>query len=178
MTTAECPEQQTGDAVVKDPNQKPADPVGEASKDALATQVHSYRRANDSSSLRSAITEVFAEVADADSLDAAEGYELLQAFPENAVQGVIDRVANRNDSPILSMRQRQAPPVGSAPPRGPKSVTIYGDNSDSGFGGIFGFFAGSSFVCFAVFVIVVSVFFRIVKGANKGKRRRRRRKRD
>ena len=138
----------------------------------LATKVHSYRRADDDRALQTAISEVFAEMQDVDSQDAAANYELLDAFPDNAVQGVSDRIATRNDAPILSMRQRPA-----AKSRGPITVTSYGTNSGGGSFSLFKFFAGSSFVCFVVFVAVVSILFRIIKGSKKGGRKRRQRRR-
>jgi hypothetical protein len=68
----------------------------------LARRVHSYRRANDLDALQRAISEVFAEVGRQDGAGtaAAEGYELLAAFPDEAVGPVLAALTELDHAPI------------------------------------------------------------------------------
>jgi hypothetical protein len=122
----------------------------------LARRVHSYRRADDDAGLRTAIAEVFAEVQTSSGQDLAAEFELLDALPSEAVQGIIDRVASRDDEPIGRIKRDDIE----------YEVTHYGENRGSGpsfraFAGILGL------VCFGLFVIGTTVLFKLIRALKK-----------
>lgn len=138
--------------------------VAMKSRHVLATKVHSYRSADDAFGLQTAITEVFAEMQDLDSADSVANYELLDAFPDNAVQGVIDLIAVRNDEPIGVIevaKRRLADAKGQQ--QAPSGTVSYGDNNAPSKSTILKFLGGSGLVCFLAFIIAVTVFFKVVK---------------
>ena len=86
----------------------------------LATRVHSYRSADDPTSLEQALTEVFAEVSDqgATGTSFEEGRELLEALPDDLALPVLAALSTHNDEPIGRLAPSAAS-EGSAP--GPSS---------------------------------------------------------
>jgi uncharacterized protein YegL len=89
----------------------------------LATQVNTYRRADDPASLASAIAEVFAETSD-DSGDAGQSdYDLLSGLPDEVAAAALIRLTDTNNLPIG--QQVSAPVAGSstAPAGGPLPPT-------------------------------------------------------
>jgi uncharacterized protein YegL len=83
----------------------------------LATRVHSYRRADDPESLRSAIAEVFAEVSAAGDADTAaeDAFAIIAPLPSGVAVAMVRSLATSGNEPI-----GQKPKVVSQPraPRG------------------------------------------------------------
>lgn len=69
----------------------------------LATQVHSYRRADDQTALQKAVQEVFAERDDWASVNSAEDFSLLEAIDSGTAKEVIDLLAKPNNSAIVGV---------------------------------------------------------------------------
>lgn len=69
----------------------------------LATQVHSYRRADDQAALQKAVQEVFAERDDWASANSAEDFSLLEAIDSGTAKEVIDLLAKPNNSAIVGV---------------------------------------------------------------------------
>jgi len=68
---------------------------------ALATKVHSYRRANDPASLKQAIQEVFAEVGKSDASQSGESvFAELEGFPDEMAMTVISALISSGNHPI------------------------------------------------------------------------------
>ena len=75
--------------------------VSMARQHALATKVHSYRKADDAESLSEAISAVFAEVSRSATDGAATAeFELLQGLPDGVATGIIEALATNHDEPI------------------------------------------------------------------------------
>ncbi len=86
----------------------------------LATQVNSYRRADDPQSLEVAIREVFAETSDQDDASEAE-FELLEGFPSEIAAAAIAALSETDNGPIGEGRRARvdsAVEPGGAPPEG------------------------------------------------------------
>ena len=91
----------------------------------LATQVHSYRAANDPNSLRRAIADVFAEVGSRTTDTASdEAFAVLKSIPDGvalaAIQGLLEQIEVR-DLRIEELEERlevlesRLPPAAGAP---------------------------------------------------------------
>ena len=87
--------------------------VDMASDHSLATQVHSYRRADDPDSLTAAIQEVFAETraADAGASDVSD-FELIAALPDACAQAALVALAEAGNHPIGSRAADNASQAG------------------------------------------------------------------
>ena len=103
----------------------------------LATDVSSYRSADDRAALQEAIRQVFAEVGSKGADDVSDDFELLEAFPDGAVKGVIDRLAGHDDGPIImadakgSNRSSRAPGGHVTPTPSPGNNQGPGPSGDS-----------------------------------------------
>jgi hypothetical protein len=81
----------------------------------LATRVHSYRSANDPSSLKRAIAEVFAEIGGrASDTTGAEVFAQLKPIPGEVAQAMIQALASSGNQPI-GERPRPSQPAAVAP---------------------------------------------------------------
>ena len=70
------------------------------SRHSLATQVHTYRAADDPASLTQAVKEVFAETS-ADSTDAGESdFDLVAALPDDVAAAVLTALSTSGNHPI------------------------------------------------------------------------------
>lgn len=79
------------------------------SNHSLATQVHSYRRADDPESLRQAISEVFAE-SSSDANDAGESdFELLAGLPPEVASAALTALCDTDNRPIGTERTGALP---------------------------------------------------------------------
>ena len=90
-----------------------------ASRHTLATKVHSYRNANDSESLKQAISEVFAEVASGDAGPGGENaFELITDLPEATASAMLQSLSTSGNQPIGEgpvMRSVESPSPSPAP---------------------------------------------------------------
>jgi uncharacterized protein YegL len=73
--------------------------VDMAGSHSLATQVHTYRKADDPESLEAAVKQVFAETS-GDSDSSEEDFELAAAFPEDMAMQVIASLTDSGNHPI------------------------------------------------------------------------------
>ncbi len=132
---------------------------------ALAQHVHSYRRADDASTLEEAVSAALGEVGTSDSTDdvSAEQYELASAIPEESAVEIIGALTTPNNAPIGEGPAEEDPtefPLG-------QGGQPYLGNQGSSWGDLF------SGLCCCLFVPIVLIgvaFFGIAKVA---KRRRR-----
>lgn len=69
----------------------------------LATQVHSYRRADDQAALQKAVQEVFAERDDSAGSNSADDFSLLEAIDSATAKEVISLIAKPNNSAIVGV---------------------------------------------------------------------------
>jgi len=116
----------------------------------LAHIAHSYRRADDPDSLKTAIADVFAEVSQQDGSDASEdAFELLGPIPSGMAGSLLTALSKSGNEPIGSRQDPAAPPrqpmAQNVPPQQPQ-----GGTSSSGGGAMLSF-------PFLIFVIVMLV---------------------
>ena len=84
------------------------DVIGVAMKQdhTLATKVHTYRRANDASTLKQAIAEVFAEVGSQQgNLAGEDAFDILDPLPDEFASTAIASLSNSGNEPIGSTSQ-------------------------------------------------------------------------
>lgn len=129
----------------------------------LATQVHSYRSANDPQSLKQAVSEVFAEVAgDASDGTALEFFELIAPLPDELAQGMLKALSAVDNSPV---GRSEDPSSG----QGPGTGVLPGSSSSSAQPGPKPFNVGR-----IVLLCFVALFLRSILKAGRGKGKRRR----
>jgi uncharacterized protein YegL len=116
----------------------------------LATQVSSYRRADDPESLARAIADVFAETTD-DSGDAGESdYDLLSGLPDELAAAALTSLTKNENQPIGEEENEAGSdsfgtPLAGGPANQAAPIAIRPGDSGSGLGGF----------CFGVFVMLV-----------------------
>jgi uncharacterized protein YegL len=123
----------------------------------LATQVSSYRRADDPSSLTHAITESLAEVvANPDDEADESAYELLDGLPDDVASAVIGALVKNNNAPIDAQSGAHRGTYGASDPY---SQSAQQGRSRSGSATVGGVLAFAFFLCmFIVFGFLVVVF--------------------
>jgi uncharacterized protein YegL len=79
----------------------------------LATQAHSYRRADDLESLTRAVSDVFAEISsdNTTSTSQEEAFALAAAFPPQMAQEVISALARSGNHPVGEQPEEPSSPV-------------------------------------------------------------------
>ena len=133
----------------------------------LATQVNTYRRADDPASLAQAIAEVFAE-SSGDSGDAGESdYDLLSGLPDDVAMAALTGLTETDNQPIgedsRPVADDYAAPLSSASPGNRTTASRQpSSNSGSGGGGVCSFF---------FLMLVIGAFVLFVKNFARGKRR-------
>jgi uncharacterized protein YegL len=124
----------------------------------LATQVHTYRRADDPGSLQQAISEVVLGESTIDDNDAGESdFELLAGIPDEVAVAALDALGRRGNAPI-----QEKPAVVTT--RGPQGQTITipvrppsSPDRSSG-GGLVAFFSGCCGITFLIGFLVFVIF--------------------
>jgi hypothetical protein len=82
----------------------------------LANRVHSYRRADDPESLRRAIAEVFAELADSGTdVAAEEAFEILAGIPDEMAAAMLTALGTSGNQPIAEVPRQTPAPAPAAP---------------------------------------------------------------
>lgn len=128
----------------------------------LATQVHSYRRADDPGSLAQAIAEVFAETSD-DSGDAGESdYDLLSGLPDEVAVAVLSSLTETDNQPIGEAVVASVSPTAPvarapAPPRSATRRPAANSGSGGAGGACSGFFL---FLVIGAFILAVRTLAR------------------
>jgi len=135
----------------------------------LATQVNTYRRADDPASLAQAIAEVFAE-SSGDSGDAGESdYDLLSGLPDDVAMAALTGLTETDNQPIgedsTPVADNYVAPPSSASP-GNRTTASRQPSSDSGSGG------GGGVCSFFFVMLVIGAFVLFVKNFARGSRRR------
>ena len=102
------------------------DVIGVAMKQdhTLATKVHTYRRANDASTLKQAIAEVFAEVGSQQgNLADEDAFDILEPLPVEFASTAIASLSNSGNEPIgsASKQNRRSNPQRTQTHRAPNS---------------------------------------------------------
>jgi hypothetical protein len=122
----------------------------------LATQVHTYRRADDPGSLQQALTQVVLGESTTDARDAGESdFEVLQGFPDEVASAALDALAKQGNAPI-----REKPAVVAPAPTGSRAVSVppraATPRQPPDRGGVLGFLFGCcGFACLAGFVLMI-----------------------
>ena len=150
---------------------------------ALATRVHSYRRANDPASLERAVREVVGEVGgdqgqDTDA-DDTEQFELIAALPDEMCLRLVRSITNISHHPIgqqpvdplAALDGATTAPGSSAAEAFPPRSVPSGRGQGSG-GGIF--LAVLGFFCLAVVAVMIGVPILIAVSGRRSSSRRRR----
>jgi hypothetical protein len=151
--------------------------VDMASDLSLATQVHSYRRADDPKSLVEAVQNVFAEVGGgaSDKTSSAEDFALIAPLPNEMAVAMLAAVSKVSDHPI-----------GEAPPADPGSAAGSPGHYDPSQPGlppqpphrrgswIGNFFAFLGKLCFYGFMILIAIGVLLAKLGQSQQRRNRR----
>jgi uncharacterized protein YegL len=151
--------------------------VDMASDLSLATQVHSYRRADDPKSLVEAVKNVFAEVGSgsSDSASSAEDFALIAPIPDQMATAMVAALSRVADHPI-----------GEAPPADPVSAATSPGEYDPSQPGLpppppsrRGTWIGSFFsflgnLCFFGFIFLVIAAFVLIQLGRAAQRRNRR----
>jgi uncharacterized protein YegL len=132
----------------------------------LATQVNTYRRADDQASLAQAIAEVFAETSD-DAGDAGESdYDLLSGLPDEVASAALSGLTETDNQPIGEEETEfvaDNSASGAAPTNRTTASRQPASNSGSGAGG----------VCTGFFLmLVIGAFLLFVKTRARGNRNR------
>jgi len=95
--------------------------VDMSSRHTLATQVHSYRAANDPAALQRAIAEVFAEVSSQNSDTTTEEiFDLIAPIPTETASAIIQTLATTGNNPI-GEQPRASSPTKARPSASPSS---------------------------------------------------------
>ncbi len=130
--------------------------VDMAAQHSLATQAHSYRRADDEASLTQAISEVFAETS-ADDQQAQEDFELIAGLPDGFAEQALQALTKQRNDPIEAANTRRGDVFGLPNTRG-------GNN-------VLGRLFGTVICCFGTF-LGVGLLLVILLGQRKPPRRR------
>jgi hypothetical protein len=140
----------------------------------LATRVHSYRRADDETSLRNAIVEILAENSDQDSNASEADFELLNALNDVDAGAILQALATPNNAEISGFpnRDSSASRIGGSNPApftpGPASIPIQTQAPESSFvSQVFGTFC----TCMLPILIAIMIFI-TVASRNKRKKSR------
>ena len=116
----------------------------------LATQVHTYRRADDPNSLEKAIASVFAETDDSDGDASATDFELLASVPDELASAMLGALADTDNRPLdeSTSETNAIRNYGPARPSPRGGVSAYPER-DGATG------AMASLLAFAAFVVIV-----------------------
>ncbi len=90
----------------------------------LATQVNTYRRADDPESLRQAIAQVFAETSDEDTDAGASDYDLLVGLDDDVASAAVTSLAKISNQPIGEANQQRSATSRPPPTTSPAPPTI------------------------------------------------------
>jgi uncharacterized protein YegL len=143
----------------------------------LATQVHSYRRADDEAALSNAIVEILAESTGDNSGSSDSDFELLNALNDVDAGEILKALAKPNNDPVTGYAARtntNAPPESTwvPPPPGPGSIPVSvpaTQNADKP--GFFGMLFGTFCTCMLPILIAIMIFFTVAATSNKKKNR-------
>ena len=135
--------------------------VDMTSDHALATRVHSYRRADDPQSLKQAVSEVFAEVSSggADS-SGDDTFELLAGIPTDMAEAMLVALRSSGNHPI-GQSGRRSSESGRSSTKGPASTP----SSGSGRRGNGGGGQQTLFILLVIFAVVIGGAIRKAKSS-------------
>ena len=106
-------------------------------KHSLSRMVHSYREANDTASLKKAISEVLAEISDKSQQQATQdAFEVISGLPDDLTMNIISAITSSTDKAIgdnprpasVQDLQRQQKQRGSNPSQSSRRSQPYMDN--------------------------------------------------
>jgi hypothetical protein len=124
----------------------------------LATRVHSYRRADDAQALSKAVQEVFAEKADSSASDNNADFTLLEALEKETAREALNALSKPNNTAIVGV---SLPTYSDAitPPNQLQTRTSF-------LAAFFALVMSCMVPLFAVFVAIVVILFRAMRGKN------------
>jgi hypothetical protein len=126
----------------------------------LATRVHSYRRADDPAALRTAIAEVFAEVASTNASDDAdtETFATIAPLPNEIATAMLQALATSGNEPIGTQRAADSAAT-STPPSGTGTAPLPANTrSSNGVSALI----GSPICCLGIGVIIIGVLVIVI----------------
>jgi hypothetical protein len=150
--------------------------VAMSQRHTLARRVHSYRSANDPTSLKRAIAEVFGEIGgSANDTTGAEAFSELQPIPSEVAQSMIQALSGSGNQPI-GQKPKPSQPAASAPtpprpaPAPAPAPTASNPSPAPTPKGVISFFAVGivGLACFGSVVLIV--VWLIVRAVNKSRR--------
>jgi uncharacterized protein YegL len=156
--------------------------VNMQSDHSLATQVHSYRRADDEAALSNAIVEILAENSDRDAGASDADFELLNALNEVNAGEILKALATPNNDEVTGFLQTNPYPrnpypstggtLGAAPTIPPKmpNNTNSPNNNNSGESGFITQVFGTFCTCMLPILIAIMIFITIVSRGNRKRR--------
>jgi len=138
-------------------------------KHTLATQVHSYRSADDPDSLKQAVQDVFAEISSDSAADADEdAFALIADIPAEVAEGMLVALATSGNNPIGDKpKARQNDPAPAQQRRTPQRAVQTGSSRAPQE-------EDSSGIKMWQIAIVAVIVLMAIRGGNRRNRRRRR----
>jgi hypothetical protein len=148
----------------------------------LATQVHSYRTADNPEKLVEAVKNVFAEVGSGDdgSARSEADFDIIAPLPDQMATAMIAALANVSDHPIgEAPPEPAAPGLGSAPAASPEQYDPFkpglpprpAGGSSSFFSKVLAFLGNLCFFGFILLVVFAIILIQIGKSAQRRGRR-------
>jgi hypothetical protein len=148
-----------------------------AGNHSLATQVHSYRRADDEAALSNAIVEILAENSGKDSGASESDFELLNALNDVDAGEILKALATPNNDAVTGYRNAPGTPnpptpawvpPASSPGAVPVSVPA---NQNANKPGFFEMVFGTFCTCMLPILVAIMIFFTVASASNRKRNR-------
>lgn len=119
----------------------------------LATEVHSYRRADDPDSLQVAISEALAEAEETDMVGSESDFEILEDFPVEFATVALAAMTTANNQPIQPTEQFTS-----------RGVSFHPSTGSRGGGGVLGILGAACCMGFTIFLVLgLTVLVRVIR---------------
>jgi uncharacterized protein YegL len=146
--------------------------VNMAGNHSLATQVHSYRRADDEAALSNAIVEILAESSGDNSGSSDSDFELLNALNDVDAGEILKALAKPNNDPVTGYSARTsavAPPEPTWVPPPPAVIPTAAQAPEKT--GFFGMLFGTFCTCMLPILVAVMIFITVAASGNRKRNR-------
>jgi uncharacterized protein YegL len=146
--------------------------VNMAGNHSLATQVHSYRRADDEAALSNAIVEILAESSGDNSGSSDSDFELLNALNDVDAGEILKALAKPNNDPVTGYSARTsavAPPEPTWVPPPPAVIPTAAQAPEKT--GFFEMLFGTFCTCMLPILVAVMIFITVAASGNRKRNR-------
>lgn len=146
--------------------------VNMAGNHSLATQVHSYRRADDETALSNAIVEILAESSGDNSGSSESDFELLNALNDVDAGEILKALAKPNNDPVTGYSARTsavAPPEPTWVPPPPAVIPTAAQAPEKT--GFFEMLFGTFCTCMLPILVAVMIFITVAASGNRKRNR-------